>query len=1196
MTDELATKYDPADTEPRVAARWKQAGAFHADPAGAGAPYCIVIPPPNVTAALHMGHALNNTLQDILIRWRRMAGDNAVWIPGTDHAGIATQTVVEKRVLAEEGKKRTDFERDEFVAKIQAWKDEYEKRITEQLVEMGCSCDWERQRFTMDEMCATAVREAFFQLFKDGLIYRGKRLVNWDPATQTALADDEVEMREIDGHFWYLKYPLTEPVEIDGKRVDHVTVATTRPETMLGDTAVAVNPKDPRAAALVGKTIRLPIVNREIPIIADDYVVLADPDSDDPKAKYATGFLKVTPAHDPNDWEIGLRHGLPVINIMADDASISDQHGWPPEDFSAADPDAVPLGLDRYEAREAIVDWFRKNNLLEEVRPYRHSVGHSYRSHVPIEPYLSDQWYVKVTDDRLRGAALRAMAADDQASHETSPDREGGGSGDPPTGSETAYLITFTTYGTWLHGDDRGSIDTEKNDPGTARVPANPSFTNFERGKLKHPSIQLTEQQRQGVRDAIREVCHHRAWRLNACNVRTNHVHAVVTAIDSPEKVMNDFKAYATRCLAEQGLVESDRTMWTRHGSTRYLNEDASVIAACRYVLEEQGDDNIAVYSDGGLAASNPLPHGRGSLRTSPVDRAGWQGQLSFHPPRYAKTFRTWHENLRDWCISRQLWWGHRIPVWSKPRINPQDAHGIGAFFTQLIDWERAGRIAFPPPQPGLPFNSELHVHGQSLFICVLSEYDFEVIEAIEKEGYSRDPDVLDTWFSSALWPFSTLGWPDDTPELQTWNPGSVLCTAREIITLWVSRMVMFNLYFLDRLPFTDVFIHAMIQDGDGRKMSKSLGNGVDPLDIIHSHGSDAMRYTLAAMTTTTQDVRLPVVKDPDTGRNTSDKFDLGRNFANKLWNAARFALQNLEQPKTDAQAEATGDPDLANRWILSRLAATVNRANEALEGYEFSVYAQGLYDFFWRDLCDWYVEAVKPTVQTNPTQQRVLAACIDVALRLLHPVMPFITERLWERLNEVAPDRAASVSGITIPSSDLLIRAAWPVMDQTNLINDEAEQSFALIQEISGTAREVRTSHKVPPSETLSIAFEGPQETLQPLLAHRGLIGTFANANVDDAVPDFPDGATPGTGSAAGVKVFVYRPDGGLVDSNAERDRLIKQLEELTATVERLRGRLASKSYVDKAPVHLVQQTRDQMEAASREASGIEQQLAALA
>jgi len=395
MVEQLSKVYEPRMIEALAGDIWLSGDYFHAEPGDESKPgaYTIVIPPPNVTAALHLGHALNNTLQDILIRFRRMQQFNTLWLPGTDHAGIATQTVVEKQILAEQGKRRTDFARDDFVAHVQDWKDEYEGRIIDQLKKMGCSCDWKRTRFTMDAVCAKAVRAAFFKLFKDGLIYRGKRLVNWDPATQTVLADDEVEHETIKGHFWYLRYPLAEPVKIKGEVVEHVTVATTRPETMLGDTAVAMNPADPRAEFLVGKQVRLPIVGRLIPIIADEHVVLPNPNSEDEKAKFSTGFLKVTPAHDPDDWEIGQRHELEIINVMAPDASISDKHGWADADT----PEAQSLlGMDRFEAREAIVEWFRQESILEEVREYSHEVGHSYRSHVPIEPYLSDQWYIAV--------------------------------------------------------------------------------------------------------------------------------------------------------------------------------------------------------------------------------------------------------------------------------------------------------------------------------------------------------------------------------------------------------------------------------------------------------------------------------------------------------------------------------------------------------------------------------------------------------------------------------------------------------------------------------------------------------------------------------------------------------------------------------------------------------------------------------
>ncbi|MFZ9011239.1 MAG: valine--tRNA ligase, partial [Anaerohalosphaeraceae bacterium] len=673
MTREIAKIYDPTTVEQQAAEIWKQGGYFHADE-NADSPkgtYTIVIPPPNVTAALHLGHALNNTLQDVLIRWRRMQGYSTLWMPGTDHAGIATQTVVEKRLLAEQGKRRTDFERTEFVGHVQSWKDEYEACILGQLQSMGCSCDWERTRFTMDEVCARAVRTNFFNLFKDGLIYRGKRLVNWDPATQTVLADDEVEHESVKGFFWYLQYPLETPVEVDGKTIEHVTVATTRPETMLGDTAVAMNPSDPRAAALVGQKVRLPIVGRLIPIVADEHVVLPNPDSDDEKAKYSTGFLKVTPAHDPDDWQIGLRHDLEVINVMAPDGSISDKHGW--EDATAPEAQNL-LGMDRFEAREAIVDWFRSENLLKEVRDYAHEVGHSYRSHVPIEPYLSDQWYVAV----------------------------------------------------------------------------------------KKPIEHLAEQ-------------------------------------------------FGT------GLIE--------------------------------GTD-VPANSLAGLALK-PLSDGR----------------LRFIPERYAKNYQGWLENLRDWPISRQLWWGHQIPVWTSDKA-PEGIDKTKISIQSHTDDD--GKVVY--------------------YVCAAG--DNQAIEqTLELQGFVRDEDVLDTWFSSALWPFSTMGWPDENATLDRFYPTQVLCTAREIITLWVSRMVMMGQYCVGEIPYSDVYIHAMIQDGQGRKMSKSLGNGIDPLVAIDSHGADAMRFTLASMTTDTQDVRMPVaaIELPD-GRtvNSSPKFDVGRNFCNKLWNASR--------------------------------------------------------------------------------------------------------------------------------------------------------------------------------------------------------------------------------------------------------------------------------------------------------------------
>jgi valyl-tRNA synthetase len=1373
-TTELAKTYDPKQVEPRVNEKWQAHRAFHADPADTvekgTRPYSIVIPPPNVTAALHLGHALNNTLQDILIRHHRMRGCNTMWMPGTDHAGIATQTVVEKRVLQEEGKRRVDFERDEFVQKIQAWKDEYEQFITDQLKQMGCSCDYERQRFTMDAVCARAVREAFFRLFRDGLIDRGKRLVNWDPVTQTALADDEVEMHEVQGHFWYMKYPIMDDASPDisdqTSPIQYATVATTRPETMLGDTAVAVNPDDPERKHLIGKYVRLPIVGRLIPIVGDEHVTPPDPESDDPMARYASGFLKVTPAHDPNDYEIGQRHGLDVINVMAPDASISLDHGWrdiEPEAENNAELQKL-LGLSREDSRKAIVQWFNDHELLGETLDYTHTVGHSYRSHVPVEPYLSDQWYVKVTDDRLAGAALRAMAEDQRSASEgctwkdgdpftaetseraatvrersaASRDREGAvfphtqqsaeasrdreGAVLPPThsaGPENTYLITFTTYGTWLHGDERGSVDRQQNLPGEPYVLGDEQRERAEFSQQHQPAVTLEPQQRQVVQQTIREVCQHRGWTLHAAHVRTNHVHVVVSAEPEPERVMNDFKSYATRRLREQDLVGQDESVWTRHGSTRYLKEEPSFEAARRYVIDEQGESLTPAPFD--ERNEEPLPHGRGSSgqpkAESTRETAGsrdWEGSLRFTPPRYAKTFQQWHENIRDWCISRQLWWGHRIPVWRYELSAQGKAYTLNSIFGKneksledtlsvedvgATDTLREIKDQYPndvhvsafretpssfgrSDNPGGNLAGSIRFEG-AVYVCLRRNIP-EVSQKLEKAGFEQDPDVLDTWFSSALWPLSTMGWPDpdafpeEIPEgrqvLEAWNPTNTLCTAREIITLWVSRMVMFNLYFSDpsnlqagdpgsdldwligraqgegharkqagpHLPFHDVFVHAMIQDGHGQKMSKSLGNGVDPMDIIHTHGSDAMRFTLASMTTHTQDVRLPVDLicphtgksfDPETvttsqgytvaapiqqcpdgsgrkmvssygvnsgqaqpsddmpvARNSSEKFDIGQRFANKLWNAARFALSNLESPSSETPSVSFNDQELAlaDQWILSRLARTVRAANDALREYEFSDYAQTLYDFVWRDLCDWYIELIKPVIGTDAQRRAVLGSVLDASLRLLHPAMPFITERLWEALNQAMPERG--VEGVTLPASGLLIRAHWPEAKES-LIDEQAEQTFTLLQQVIGGIREVRTSYKVPPRQVVDVSANASSAMCQTLLQYRNLIATMTNMGRGEVGPhvDRPrDAASTVVGE---IELYVH----GVIDPETERKRLEKRQQELSKQIQTLQGRLNNENYVNKAPAHLVQETRDNLAAAEREQEAIEQQLNAL-
>jgi len=965
---QLSKVYEPKTIEKWVTEIWFAHPYFHAEPSGNGQKtYTIVIPPPNVTAPLHLGHALNNTLQDILIRFRRMQKYNTLWMPGTDHAGIATQTVVEKRILAEKGKRRTDFTRQDFIARIQAHKDEYEAQIISQLKAMGCSCDWQRTRFTMDDICAKAVRAAFFKLFKDGLIYRGKKLVNWDPATQTVLADDEVEHELVQGHFWYLRYPLVEPAEISDlqmpiadckskivnrkSKIEYVTVATTRPETMLGDTAVAMNPADWRAKDLIGKKVRLPIVGRIIPIIADEHVVLPDPNSEDEKARFSTGFLKVTPAHDPDDWEIGQRHGLDIINVMAPDGSISDKFGWQDAD----NPEAQGLlGMDRFEAREAIVEWFRQENLLESVREYAHEIGHSYRSHVPIEPYLSDQWYIAV------------------------------------------------------------------------------------KKPIEHLAVKFGD-----------------------------------------------------------GLIE--------------------------------GTD-VPVNSLAGLALKPLL-----------------DSQLRFIPERYGKTYQTWLENLRDWPVSRQLWWGHRIPIWYCQKCQ-QTSSGM----EDPTSCEKCG--------------------GNNLV---------------------QDPDVLDTWFSSALWPFSTLGWPDDTPELKTFYPGDVLCTAREIITLWVSRMVMMGQYCVGDIPFSDVYIHAMIQDGEGRKMSKSLGNGIDPLVAINSHGADAMRFTLASMTTETQDIRMPVekMKLPD-GRveNTSPKFDIGRNFCNKLWNASRFALMNLE-----GVDPAKFDPDkmdITDKWILSRLAKTAAEVTKSLDEYKFSEPLMQFYKFFWNDFCDWYLEWIKPRMQNESQKliaQNVLAFVLDQALRLLHPFVPFITEGIFQKLNEIAPIR--QLKGlIEAEKSDALVVAEWPT-GLDSLIDQNIEKQISLMQEPIRAIRDIKSKYNLAPTVVPTTSANASAQVAKVLNENADLICHLAGVQKFQAGPDIAKPKSAATAIVNDIQIYVH----DVIDPEAEQARLEKQKKQVEKDKKAVEAKLENENFITKAKPEVVAQVRDRLFELTEQLKTVERHLSEL-
>ncbi|MEM7628551.1 MAG: class I tRNA ligase family protein, partial [Planctomycetota bacterium] len=844
----LGKAYQPAETEPAVWQRWLDADAFHADPnrvlAGEADPYCVLIPPPNVTAALHLGHALNNTIQDVLVRAHRMKGFETLWMPGTDHAGIATQTKVEQHLIKTEGKRRIDYDRDAFIEKTQAWKDEYEARITEQLQAMGCSCDWDRQRFTMDPVCARAVREAFFRLFRDGLIERGKRLVNWDPVTQTALADDEVENQEIDGGFYYLRYPLVHPAAsgdhsprgqavtwselaargypgADEQPEDdeaYITVATTRPETYLGDTAVAVSPKDPRAAALQGLRAEIPLAGRTVPILQDDYVVLPvslGGDENDPKAQYATGFLKVTPAHDPNDWELGLRHKARIeaecsaathlINVMAPDASISADHGWP--DYNPASGAHIFVGLSREDARQKVVEVFKAHTvgnsavpLLENVRDYRHSVGHSYRSHAAIEPYLSDQWYCRVTDDRLRGNAQRALKPDQRTekSLESWPESRPAPSFIPSSPSGTGVPPVRPTP-----------------DPsGTGVPPVRSPAVHRQRRHLPHwhkdgstyfitfrvATGELEPHERRLVLDAC---FHFQSDRHDTqlAVVMPDHVHLLIRPLAKPDgswwtptELLHSIKSYTAHQINESRRTSGP--VWQDESFDRIVRDEDEFREKWTYMLNNPVKAGLA-----GEPSAYPFTRaGDDADRRDACPTGGsTDARMTFFPARYAKTYETWHDNLRDWCISRQLWWGHRIPVWSRERLTVADAEPRDS---TPVHWKQEQHWAD---------KVSVQTDATHEYVCVAPcDDEPNIVRDLLADGYAQDPDVLDTWFSSALWPLSTLGWPDtaaasaDDPRaddfdalLEAFNPSTVLTTAREIITLWVSRMVMFNRYLL---------------------------------------------------------------------------------------------------------------------------------------------------------------------------------------------------------------------------------------------------------------------------------------------------------------------------------------------------------------------------------------------------------------
>ena len=1036
MTEqEIPTRFDFDSAEPRIYEMWEKGGWFHADD-NAQRPYTVVIPPPNVTGALHLGHALNNTLQDVLIRMKRMQGYDALWMPGTDHAGIATQARVEKRIKEIEGLTRHDLGREKLVDRIWDWKDQYEKRILGQLKQMGCSCDWERTRFTLDETCATAVRHTFHDLFNKSKIYRGKRLVNWDTFLQTTVSDDEVFNQTKQGNFWHFMYPVIDPKSGEPA---HITVATTRPETMLGDTAVAVHP-DPAAAlskvaselndklkkcsasekegveeqikalaerreamlgqlellrdmANDGRKLTLPLMDREIPLVCDEWA----------KPELGTGCVKITPAHDPNDYEVGTRCDLPMINIMNADGTLNAEAG-------------SYVGLSMKQGRKKVVADLEALGLLEKVEDREIELPTSDRSKTPIEPYLTDQWFVRM--EELAQSAMDAVA----------------------------------------------------------------------------------------------------------------------------------------------------------------------------------------------------------------------DGKVAITPARYAKGYMSWLGEKRDWPISRQLWWGHQIPVWSLGCESEAESEKLVEQIGGLNSWDESN-VSIQVEhceETDEAKRKKLELPFATVHVCVRAEKS-PVEPELESLGFVREEDVLDTWFSSALWPHSTLGWPETTDSLKTFYPTSTLITSRDIITLWVARMVLMGLNNMGEVPFENVFIHPKILDAYGETMSKSKGNGIDPLDIIKKFGADALRFAMADLTTDTQDVKLPVEFEcphcehvfPQTKKNrelhvvecsnkscgkpfstqwaeseedkaiirgavTSERFEKARNFVNKLWNASRFAMMNLEG--YDSAPINADDMTIEDRWLMSQLFNVTKKVNEAMDSFRYAEATSVLYDFAWNNFCSFFLEIIKDRLSDDarrPHAQRMLVFGLDSLLRLLHPFMPFLTEEIWQILNRIAPERGLDGS----KASDCLVRAAWPTID-ASFDSETIDAQFAHFQESLGALREIRHKQQLDkkPIKFSIKCSDSIRDSLQPMASY---FGSMAKAELTDIGAAIEPPAVNATLIRGELELFVDLD--GLIDKDAEKKRLEKEKANKEKMIAGKKGKLSSEKFVSGAPADIVQRERDGLAKLEEELEVVNASLAAL-
>lgn len=1034
-TNEIPTRFNFQDAQARIYQMWVDGGHFHSEPDPDKKPFTIVIPPPNVTGALHLGHALNNTLQDVVIRFKRMQGFNTLWMPGTDHAGIATQARVEKRIKETENKTRHDIGREALVKRIWDWKDEYEKRILNQLKEMGCSCDWERTRFTLDETCANAVRYTFFDLFDNDRIYRGKRLVNWDTHLETTVSDDEVENKKTKGQFWHFKYPVIDPKPGEP---EFVMVATTRPETMLGDTAVAVHPDPASAFAKVRsemttkldkssdaekasvqaqiealdlrkqemlpkleqlrdmandrRRLMLPLMDREIPLVADVWA----------KPELGSGCVKVTPAHDPNDYEVGKRCDLPMINIMTMKGTLNVEAG-------------KYEGLYMKEGRKKVVEDLESLGLLDKVEDREIDLPISDRSKFPIEPMLADQWFVRM--DTLAQSAM----------------------------------------------------------------------------------------------DAVK-------------------------------------------------------------------------------------DSRVKIY-----------------------------------PQRYAKGYLDWLGEKRDWPVSRQLWWGHQIPVWSLAcetqsecdeliqKIQALDGYSPESASVQIEHCEETDEVK----------RKRLELPLLTVHVCIKKESD-PLEDSLTALGMEREVDVLDTWFSSALWPHSTLGWPESSEELNYYYPTSTLITSRDIITLWVARMVLMGLNNMNEVPFSQVFVHPKILDAFGLTMSKSKGNGIDPLDVIEKFGADSLRFAMAHLTTDTQDVRLPAdfecphceTSIPQTKKNRvqtrvecpgckkpfrtqwaeseedlalprglvlSERFEVSRNFANKLWNASRFAMMRME----GYQPEPLESHPLSveDQWILSRLSTVCENVTAAIDRYGYGDATRELYEFAWNEFCSFYIEMLKDRLddeQARPHAQRMLAYALDCLLRMLHPFMPFITEEIWQNLNQFAPQRGFKT--LETPSA-CLISASWPEVDP-GFQNPEIESQFGMFQDVLAAIREIRNSQNIAPRKDVEFVLRCDESTRDRLKPLAPFFESLTRSKLRAMGSDVAIPATHATRALPQVELFVDLD--GLIDVEAEIKKLEKEKQKTLGAIAGKEKKLSNEKFVSSAPAEIVDRERESLAKAKEQLQTIEDALKA--